>query len=198
MLVQLLPDDATRVEAARALANLAAAGGQEHRQAVAAAGAIPSLVRCLQADDAAAEDAARALAVLAAHSPEHALAVEAAGAVPMLRRLDETSRDEDSERYAGVALRAITSAQAQQTAPGAAQPPPAATTPARPAAARVCAAHGCGATSGLRRCGACRTVRYCSEACSHSHWRQHKAECRRLQAARAQAAGEGEAAAQQP
>ena len=47
---------------------------------------------------------------------------------------------------------------------------------------KICAAPGCGATRGLRLCGGCGTVRYCSEACSHAHWREHRAECRRLQA----------------
>ena len=48
---------------------------------------------------------------------------------------------------------------------------------------RMCAAEGCGATRGLRSCGGCHVVRYCSEACSRAHWRAHKAECRHLQAA---------------
>ena len=52
---------------------------------------------------------------------------------------------------------------------------------------RVCAAPGCGATRGLRRCGGCGTVRYCSAACSRAHWRAHKGKCRRLQAAKAAA-----------
>lgn len=52
---------------------------------------------------------------------------------------------------------------------------------------RVCAAPGCGVTRGLRRCGGCRSVRYCSEACCRAHWQAHKAECRRLQAQRAAA-----------
>ena len=65
--------------------------------------------------------------------------------------------------------------------------PAAPTTPARPP--RVCAAPGCGATRGLKRCGGCGTVRYCSEACSRVHWREHRAECRRLQAERAAAGG---------
>ena len=57
-----------------------------------------------------------------------------------------------------------------------------------PPAPRVCAAHGCGATTGLRRCGGCRAVRYCSVECSRAHWRAHKAECHRLQAEAAAAA----------
>lgn len=50
---------------------------------------------------------------------------------------------------------------------------------------KACAA--CGATSGLRRCKACRTVRYCGAACQAEHWQEHRAECWRLQAERAAA-----------
>ena len=59
-------------------------------------------------------------------------------------------------------------------------------TPAGPP--RVCAAPGCGPTHGLRRCGGCAAVRYCSQACSRAHWRAHKVECRRVQAEAAAAA----------
>ena len=68
-----------------------------------------------------------------------------------------------------------------------AQPSSAAGLPG-PAAPRVCAAPGCSVTSGLRRCGGCRAVCYCSQSCSSAHWRAHKAECRRMQAERAAAA----------
>ena len=61
---------------------------------------------------------------------------------------------------------------------------PAVVPPLRPP--RVCAA--CGTTTGsLRRCGGCKAVRYCSESCCRTHWHQHRAECRRLQARRAAA-----------
>ena len=58
-------------------------------------------------------------------------------------------------------------------------------------APRVCAAPGCGATTGLKRCSGCRSVRYCSVACSRAHWQEHKVECRRLQAEAAAAAAAG-------
>ena len=61
--------------------------------------------------------------------------------------------------------------------------PPAAERQPTQRLARICAAEGCSANRGLRRCGGCGTVRYCSEACCKAHWRAHKAECRRLQAA---------------
>ena len=71
-------------------------------------------------------------------------------------------------------------AQAGPSAAAAAAPPQ----PPRPPipGPRVCAAPGCSATSGLRRCRGCHAVRYCSEACSRAHWRAHKADCRRLAA----------------
>lgn len=102
-----------------------------------------------------------------------------------------------------------TSPVAEQPAPPAAAPALAAALPStlaapvpatlpmagQPAAAasaasghRVCAAPGCGATRGLKRCGGCGTARYCSEACSRAHWREHRNECRRLQAEKAAAA----------
>ncbi|KAI7843855.1 hypothetical protein COHA_002406 [Chlorella ohadii] len=59
-------------------------------------------------------------------------------------------------------------------------------TPAKPdRPARTCAAPGCGATCGLRFCGGCGTVRYCSVECNRQNWRAHKVECRRLQAKKA-------------
>ena len=62
-------------------------------------------------------------------------------------------------------------------------------------APRVCAAPGCGATAGLKRCGGCRAVCYCIVECSRVHWPVHKAECRRLQAETA--ADEASAASEQ-
>ena len=84
---------------------------------------------------------------------------------------------------------------ATTAAPSAAAAAAAARPPQRPPAPRVCAAPGCPSTHGLRRCGGCGTVRYCSEACSRAHWREHKVACRRLQAEQAAAAGGGGAAA---
>ena len=93
-----------------------------------------------------------------------------------------------------------TAANAQQPAGAAAAPPAAASPPEaeprpKPFAPRVCASPGCGATTGLRRCSGCRAVRYCSMECSRAHWREHKAECRRMQAEAAAAAA---AAAEMP
>ncbi len=40
-------------------------------------------------------------------------------------------------------------------------------------------------------CSGCRAVTYCAQACQAKHWPQHKAECKRLQAAKAAGAGSG-------
>ncbi len=85
------------------------------------------------------------------------------------------------------------SAQEVQAAEAGAQPQPATSPTAATRPPRICAAPGCGAMSGLKGCGGCGSVRYCSENCSRAHWREHRAECRRLQAERA-AAGDAAAA----
>lgn len=45
---------------------------------------------------------------------------------------------------------------------------------------RFCVAPGCGATRGLHRCTACKSVSYCSETCQRAHWKEHRSECKRL------------------
>ena len=157
-------------QAARTLGNLASAA-QEHRQAVVAAGAIPGLVRCLQAQDAAAHDA----------TAQRPTAMQTCSATPAMR----CSRAPLQQRHSSLPP-PPTSLFWQPTSQ--ALPPPAFAPP--PAAASQAA---CAAAAPAARCA------YCGEACSQSHWRQHRAECRRLQAEQAQAAaaGEGAAAAQQ-
>ena len=99
-----------------------------------------------------------------------------------LRRLTRPPVQPAGERQSSAAAAAGSSAAPAAVAvPAAAQPQP-------PRPPRVCAAPGCGATRGLRFCGGCATVRYCSEACSRAHWKAHRAECRRLQAEQAVAA----------
>ena len=66
-------------------------------------------------------------------------------------------------------------------------------TPQQCSPRRMCAAPGCGGTRGLHRCGGCGAVWYCGPGCSRAHWREHRAECRRLQAATAQAAAAADA-----
>ena len=191
-----------RVPAAASLASLlpADAGPADERvAAVAAAGAITGLVRCCQLASDGSDDplsAVLALHLLCRSSPAHARAAGAAGAAQVLQRLQTRAGIPADVRdlIAGTALgvleaRAGDSPPSSQPAqPTAGQPPGAAAARRLPPAPRVCAAPGCGATSGLRRCGGCAAVRYCSEACSHAHWRAHRAECRRQQSERAAAA----------
>lgn len=106
-------------------------------------------------------------------------------------RLRRAAAGGDAAAAAAVLAAPAASAAAAVEAAAASAAPPAgapASQPAsseQPGAARGCAA--CGATSGLRRCSGCSVVRYCGEACSHAHWRTHRAECRRRQAERAAA-----------
>jgi hypothetical protein len=44
-----------------------------------------------------------------------------------------------------------------------------------------CSSQGCSGV-GLLKCTGCRQARYCGEACQLSHWRAHKADCRRWSA----------------
>jgi hypothetical protein len=53
---------------------------------------------------------------------------------------------------------------------------------------RTCANLRCASLTGAseaasrgRKCGGCRAVRYCSEACSRADWKQHRVACRLLQ-----------------
>ena len=86
--------------------------------------------------------------------------------------------------------------------PAAPMTPEVAVQRARALALRSCANPRCTDLSGPseaalrgRRCGGCGVVRYCSEACSHTDWRAHKAACRLLKRQRQQQReGGGEAA----
>ena len=176
--------------------------------ALAAAGAVAALVpllksRCQQLQAAALST----LRLLCQSSPERCAAAVTAGAIPALNGVlagpscpavrqaassliaplllhstslpaaeEPVGRGAAADRQAGPAAAAPAAPAEQSTAPS--QPTP---------ATRVCAAPGCGATRGLRRCGGCNAVRYCSEACSRTHWREHRAECRRMQAEKAAA-----------
>lgn len=109
-----------------------------------------------------------------------------------LRNLAEARRAADAAAaaapegtHAAAAPAAATPAAAAPAAAAQATPPATAASAGPP---RVCAAPGCGATEGcLRRCGACGTVRYCSEACRDAHWPAHRPECKRRRPAAAAA-----------
>ena len=151
-----------------------------------------------------------ALPAQAADPRAFSAAIRGSGALDAMRQLLDSARHPTVREAMELARHLISqlhepsASQAQVVVPTAidlpgpaAQPAPqpagqrAAVPPARPPAPRVCAAPGCGAMRGLRRCGGCGTVRYCSTACSRAHWREHRAECRRLQAEQAAGAEAG-------
>ena len=202
-LVQLLPrpgtGGTTRPAVLRAMRALEALtrGSPAHIAAMVEAGAVPALVRCLSHSEPAVQaDAARLLKNLLNSCPRLAADLVEAGGDRQLQRLHASS-DDWVRQQAGDALASLAAACKMEDAAG--QPGGAATmtgtapsTAAAPARTpRVCAAPVCGATSGLKRCGGCGTVRYCSTECSRAHWREHRAECRRLQAERAAATAAG-------
>ena len=169
--------------------------------AILAAGAVPTLVHLLCTPcHPAHEWAATTVQNLCAMQPAVAVPafMQAEGGLGALVQLAEGSGDEHVRAAASRALDAI--ARALQTASqwqGSGSSTGRSSVEAAPAAVegaahppRTCAAPGCGATRGLKRCGGCGTVRYCSVECSRAHWRAHKAECRRVQAERAAAPAE--------
>lgn len=44
----------------------------------------------------------------------------------------------------------------------------------------LCAADGCLETAGLKRCGQCHVVAYCSRECQREHWPRHRKVCRKI------------------
>ena len=160
-------------------------------EAIVAAGAVPCLVRCLEADNERTRlRAAWALHNLCSASAAACCKARSAGAVAALQRLPQ-SEDVQVKEAADILLGVLQRSPAAAARPsgGACAPPGSQrslppSTRQRPPAPRLCAAPGCTATRVLHRCGGCGTVRYCSAACSHAHWREHRTECRRLQAER--------------
>ena len=178
--------------AVAALLNLAQAG-RHACEAMAAAGAVDSLAQLLQScsETAAVENSVQALQKLSAFVPCRA-ALLSPGVLPVLKRVQDASESQDAAIAAAALQKLIASEPAGAAGSTAGlQTETSAARPARPPAPRVCAAPGCGATNGLKRCGGCGTVRYCSQACCKAHWPAHKAECRRLQVERAAVAAQG-------
>ena len=170
-------------------------------EAVVAAGGLCAFIRGLNSgggggggDGGSSEDAEHAvtLAVVGLMScvqagPALRAEVLASGAVPALLRLvgaadaDVRAMAADILSNLGAAAAAANKGPGGSSAKAAAKQPAGGSQPkAQPP--RVCAAPGCDATRGLRRCGGCGMMRYCGEACSRAHWREHRAQCRRLQA----------------
>lgn len=191
-LVQLLgsaADQEAQANAFAVLAEMIEAGGTPQgaaalAAAVAAAGAARPLAAALHsrdANDALRRNATFLACKLAMHGQLPALlgvGIEQLDPQPLLTPISRPPEPSGAP--------ADPSCSAAQAAPSRSAAVPAAPRPQRPH--RVCAAPGCGATHGLRRCRGCYAVLYCSEACSSAHWRAHKPECRRVQAERAAAA----------
>ena len=153
--------------AAQALCNLAA----HSSQAVVDAGAIPALLQllCCSTDTTAVMAAARALGNLGQASSAHMQAIFTAGGLAVLQRLAH-SRTVNREvrstaaselQQFGQASRNSATALPQAELASSPSPQPV-SSPHQPQ--RVCAAVGCGKTSGLRRCSACCLVHYCRQA----------------------------------
>lgn len=118
------------------------------------AGGLPLLVGRLKDSTASEED------------QEHAAQLAAVAMQP-----GSISADEVASAVVAAASAALSEASAAQptTSQPAQLPPnqpctagPASLAP-QPPTPRMCAAPGCGATRGLRRCSGCHTVRYCGE-----------------------------------
>jgi len=171
-------------QATKALA-CSAATGQERCREIAAAGTISVVVGLLHSSgptESMQYQAAALLRTVAELCPDLAPAIAAAGGITALDQLAQSSSGahwQEVREAAAQALQALHIAEAQ----GMPRPPVSSATACT--APRVCAAPGCGNMCGLKRCGGCRSVRYCGEACRNAHWPEHKAECRRLQAAAA-------------
>lgn len=143
-------------------------------ETVAAGGGIQLLVRQLRdsQDEAARWASANALHFLAEWSPEHSQAIAAEGAIPLLEHmLHSTDSGAHAKIVAADALRMVSAG--LLCLPAEQRPPP----------PRVCSARDCVNGGELRRCGACRAVRYCSEACNRASWPSHRPSCRRLRPA---------------
>lgn len=192
--LQRSSDDGMLHFAAGTLNNLQV-GGEPADAAAAAAAAMEALPQLLllvrQGSGRSQTAAARALAALSVRPEYRAMVLPATVAALPQGGIPGVIEVSPRGFRAAAAQPAPGQAMPQPTSPSHAAP---ATPAQQPGAQEACAA--CRATSGtLRRCGGCRVVRYCSEACSRAHWKQRKAACRRLQAQQAAAGGAREAAA---
>lgn len=155
-------DDGVQNNAAAVLSVLAK-GSNERSAAIAAVGGIPALVCLLgSSDDDIQYNAEAALQALADGSPERTAAIVAAGGSSALG--NSQPEPASLERSSGSAAEAPPARCAVQLPP------------------RACAAPGCTVRTRLKRCSGCHAVRYCSMECARAHWREHRGECRRMQA----------------
>lgn len=157
----------------------------ERCQAIAAAGGARACMRLFAhpRDGACLAGAGGILVALARNGQSQAVhAADPFGAYLLaLEEQVQLATDADFRQDVAEALHHLVAACAAAQAAGAAAAP----SPAAPRQPRVCAAPGCSVTTGLERCSACGSVRYCSAACQAAHWKEHRPVCKRVRAERA-------------
>lgn len=167
------------------LLHLLAASSAERCQAIAEAGGVAACVHVFacprSADCTAAAASLLCILTLAGHSRAIVAADPSCAVEAALQELRPRLASSQDSQVLHDALRTLAYARQPAQARGAAGA--AALAPAEQAAREpdssagsqssdlVCAAPGCGATQGLRRCGACGDLSYCSTAYQVSHWR---------------------------
>ncbi|KAL4433720.1 hypothetical protein ABPG75_000161 [Micractinium tetrahymenae] len=177
-------DAAVQLQACAILADLTRYS-PENRAPVAAAGAVPALMALLPTQ-------LRQVAMLALHP---LVVGNLASASAMAAALGCAPEDSGHEAKVAELMAEVQPGMPPEHLVGAAGVCVMTSSPVGPAAVaaisgltpsqvgvEVRAAPGCGNARSLRRCGGCGAVRYCSEACSRAHWREHRVECRRRQA----------------
>lgn len=179
--------ESEQLNAARALSGLA---GRQTAVVprIVASGAVPAIVGLLRAGSRRLQYEATLLTLIVSESRCAADALAAAQAAPALQRLLFSCSEENTRQLAAVALDQLA---VPRIPPPGSEPSVqelAAAAAARAQPPRVCAAEGCQRTAGLRKCGGCRAVRYCGEACCSAHWPDHRPACHRLRAVAAAAA----------
>jgi len=110
-IVKNCDDDRSREEAAAALGNISRMASDDHRRAVAAAGAIPPLVSCLEVAttvDGCRAAAAGALAILACDDDNAAKVAADGGVLALVRLASSAKASEKAREEAAVALRNLT------------------------------------------------------------------------------------------
>lgn len=166
--------DAPALLAVNAVGDLVCISAEGSR-AVQAAGGIDALLQLLRRGGNTELACAAVLAVVQLVSVGHdessscpacaaGRQLVAVGGVPVVEQLLRNSANPETKNYAAGVLRNL---------PYAPDPP------------RVCGAAGCTNVHGLRKCGGCGMVRFCSKECQRRAWEEHKPRCLALRSASA-------------
>ncbi|KAL4421203.1 hypothetical protein ABPG77_010078 [Micractinium sp. CCAP 211/92] len=170
-------DTESRRNAAGALFSLAS---HYPAEVAAAPGVIPALVHVAgsNVDTGTLIHVVQGIRGLAAGSPQRSQAIVDAGGGAALLLL-QSHADSGTREYAAMVLTEVrATAELRAAADVRAPADVAAGSPSRKPGRRVCAAEGCVATSGLKLCARCGTVRYCSPDCQRAHWPSHRDACK--------------------